>query len=223
MSSTIVIIDDEQIIISMLELWLKGAFPDIMVAGKAVNGLQGLALCREVKPDMVLLDIEMPGMDGLTLARNLLKEMPETRVIILTSHCDPYCIYQISQIDVHGYVDKMNSLENLATVIRHVMQGERYFAPVFGTIKDCKLSQAGAFHKVISPKEMVILALVAEGISDAAIADELKISPYTVITHRRNIRLKLNVHNDRDLIHYARQWGLGPLTSPESEKDEHRV
>lgn len=213
-SLSVVVVDDEKLIASMVEVWLSGR-PGFTIVGTAFNGNDGLELCRKLQPDIVLLDIEMPGMDGLEVARHLRQEIPKTKIIVLTSHFDPFCVHEISQLGVQGYVDKGSSLEILDQAIRHVAQGERYYAPVYQTVKDSQLSQPSAFHKVITPKEQSVLTLLANGDDDDSIARQLKISPDTVATHRRNLRGKLGAHNDRDLVNYARQWGLLPLALPD--------
>jgi DNA-binding NarL/FixJ family response regulator len=212
----IAVIDDECIVVSMLTTWLSQK-PYLTVVGTAYNGKDGLALCHKAKPDLVLLDIEMPEMDGLTLAEKILEEVPGTRIIILSSHCDPYHVYEISRLKIHGYVEKTCSLETLERTICDVLNGEESFSEGYVSIKHSQLKRADAFHKILTPREISVLMMIADGLSDEEIAIQLAITPNTVATHRRNLRLKIEAHNDRDLINYARQWGLISLdASPSS-------
>ena len=205
--TTIAIVDDEQMVVAMLNVWL-GNLPDYKVVGRAYNGNDGLALCRETKPDIVLLDIEMPGMDGLATAHELRLSVPDTRIIVLTSHIEPYCIYQVSRLGVQGYVNKTEPLSVLRDAIAQVAAGKHYYAPVYHMVRDTKLSGPDAFHKILTPQQMAVLLLLIRGHDDEAIAAELHVTAATVATHRRNLRTKTGAHNDRDLIRYARQWGL---------------
>lgn len=203
----VAVIDDECIVVSMLTTWLSQK-PYLTVVGTAHNGKDGLEMCRKAKPDLVLLDIEMPEMDGLTLAERIINEVPGTRIIILSSHCDPYHVYEISRLKIHGYVEKTCSLETLERTICNVLNGEESFSEGYVSVKQSQLRRADAFHKILTPREISILMMIADGLSDEEISAQLAITPNTVATHRRNLRSKIEAHNDRDLINYARQWGL---------------
>lgn len=208
--TTIVIIDDEQMVGAMLETWLSG-LSGFRVVGRAQTGAKGVELCRRAKPDIVLLDIEMPGMSGLDAAQHLHAKVPAARIIILTSHVDMYCVYRISRLGVWGYINKSASLDVLQAGLVHVANGKRYYAPVYHAIQERGLAKPDAFYRLLTPKQVAILMLIAEGVDDQEIAARLEIAPLTVATHRRNLRTKLNAHNDRDLVRYAREWGLTPL------------
>lgn len=210
----VAIVDDEKLVAAMLEAWIN-QLQGFTVCGIANDGVAGLEMCRKEKPDILLLDLEMPEMDGLSLARELLKDLPATKIIVVTSHLDAYCIHEISRLGIPGYVDKSSSTEALLRALQAVAKGGRYYTPIYQWVRDTQLSSSEAYHKIITPKELSVLTLLASGKDDAAIAKELDIAEDTVATHRRNLRLKLNAHNDRDLVNYARQWGLLPLVKPE--------
>lgn len=220
----IAVIDDECIVVSMLTTWLSQK-SYLTVVGTAHNGKDGLDLCLRTKPDLILLDIEMPEMDGLTLAERIIRAVPGIRIIILSSHCDPYHVYQISRLKIHGYVEKTSSLEILERTICSVLNGEESFSEGYESVRQSQLRRADAFHKILTPREISVLMMIADGLSDEEISTHLAITPSTVATHRRNLRLKIEAHNDRDLINYARQWGLisldsSPPTPPIGPKED---
>ncbi len=210
--TSVVIIDDEEMLVTMLKEWVNG-MPSFKVVGSANEGLDGLEVCRRHKPDIVLLDIEMPGMDGLAVARQLRRDVPDASILVLTSHLNAYCVYEVAQLGAHGYVNKTSSLKDLEDALHQVAAGGQYFSPLYHLFRTKRMSDANAFQKILTPKETAILILLSQGISDAEIGQRLKITPMTVATHRRNVRAKLNVHSDRDLIRYAQSWGLFPLHS----------
>lgn len=206
-----VIIEDEILVANMLESCL-GSLPGLCIVGTVHSGERGVQLCLEAKPDLVLLDIEMPEQNGLDVAKELRKKLPEARVIIVSSHCEPYAVHELSRLKIRGFVHKGDSLGELLEAVRNVLEGKTYYSESFkGVVRELR-SQAESYQKILSSREIEILIGVAEGRADAEIATSLGITPNTVATHRRNIRLKLNAHNDRDLLNYARQCGLVPLT-----------
>lgn len=206
-----VIIDDETLVASMLERCLSRV-PVLRVVGAAACGASGLELCLKCKPDLVLLDLEMPRMSGLEVARQLREQLPKTRIIVVSSHCEPYAVYELNRLRVHGFVDKGSPLKLLLSIVQEVVAGRYAYCPRFQDVLRDLRQQAEAFQKILSLREIAVLRLVVDGQGDADIGRELGIAPETVSTHRRNIRSKVNAHNDRELTNYARQWGLVPLT-----------
>ncbi len=202
----ILIVEDDALLRSLLTDWLKQR-PEWTIAGEATNGLDGLECCRKTKPDLLIVDVSMRKLDGLSMIEQARKDQPGIKAIALTSHSDPYTIERIQRLGLQGYVSKTASLSVLETAIRKILEGGTYYDDTF--LKSLTpLHDPKAFHKVLSKREIEVLQLVAEGLSDAQIGKKLEISSYTVAAHRRNIRVKLNAHNDRDMILYAHQWGL---------------
>jgi two-component system NarL family response regulator len=218
--ATTVIVEDERLVANMLEACLA-QMPALRVVGTAHCGTSGVELCLKHKPDLVLLDIEMPGMSGLEVARQLRDRLPRTRIIVVSSHCEPYAIHQLTRLQIHGFVDKGSPLDSLRSAIQDVLAGKTAYCPAFAAASRNLLQHAEAYHKILSAREIAVLIAVAEGLGDSVIAARLDISPNTVSTHRRNIRCRLDAHNDRDLTNYARQWGLVPLTLGEIKNADH--
>lgn len=218
MKYSLAFIDDEHVVRYALCTWF-GKLNDFMITGSASHGKEGLELCEKTKPDIVILDINLSDINGFEVAIKLKQTSPMSRIIILSSLFDPFCIYKAAEIEIPGYVDKCSSLELLEVAVRAVASGEAYYAPIVGRVKDGQLSQSNAFNKILTPKELVLLILIVSAHSDEYISQKLGISINTVLTHRRNIHKKLNARNDRELIAYAFEWGLTPQKEKWIAKD----
>lgn len=203
----IVIVEDERILADMLALWLA-KLPNCKLVGSATDGQTGWELCLSLKPDLVMMDIEMPKMDGLEMAQRLLTALPETRLLAMSGLMNPYTIWRVIQSGVHGYFDKTQPPTMLLEAIRAVADGGTYFSPVFRQVKAEKLAQPDAFQKILSDREQEVLKRVVVGQNDEDIAVALGIATATIAVHRKHIRQKLGLHNDRELMAYAKVWGL---------------
>lgn len=211
----IAIVEDDALLSSLLTDWIQQR-PGWTMAGHASNGTDGLKLCQEVRPDLVLVDVSMPDMDGLTMMEQLRKYQPQVKSIVLTCHSDPFTIQRVLNLGIQGFVSKTSSLTVLDHAVRQVLAGATCYDETFLQAA-LPLRDPEAFHKILSRREIEVLTLVAEGQPDESIGQALEISAYTVAAHRRNIRVKLNAHNDRDLVSYARQWGLTRRHVPANE------
>jgi DNA-binding NarL/FixJ family response regulator len=203
----LVIIEDELLMAKMLGMWI-GRQQDFEVLGHAQDGEEGFNLCESVQPDLALMDIALPKLDGLNLVKRLRPKFPNLRLLMMSGLTDPYTIWRVLQSGVHGYIDKLQPPEILIDAIRTVAAGGSFFSPLFQEVKAEWLSQPEAFQKILSDREQEVLRRVVVGLDDENIASELKISSSTVATHRKHIRQKLGAHNDRDLMAYAQKWGL---------------
>lgn len=203
----IAIIDDETLFSGMLARCF-GRDGGLRVVGCVASGNQGWELCAATRPELALVDIEMPDGDGLILAKRLREELPSTKVIIMTGRVDPHTAWRAAQIGVHGLMDKTIRLEQLLEVIRLVAHGGRFLGPAFKQVRDLGLTDPEAFQKVLSDRELAVLLGVAEGESDPVIGGQLGISAVTVAYHRKNLRKKLGVHDDRSLVAYALERGI---------------
>jgi DNA-binding NarL/FixJ family response regulator len=202
----IVMVEDEKILAQVMGVWLEKGL-DFHIEGYATTPQAGWELCLAKRPDLILTDVGMPGGDGLLLAKRVRDELPEIRVIILTGRVNPYTTWRASQIGVHGLIDKSSDMMSLHEAIITVMKGGEFVSPSFQQIREGQLAESEAFHKVLSDRELEVLFSVTEGLGDPEIGTQLGISPDTVACHRKNIRKKLELHDDRSLIAYGRKWG----------------
>jgi DNA-binding NarL/FixJ family response regulator len=208
MSIRIAIVEDETMVADMLKAWLSRR-PQIEVVSCAADGTTALALCRKQRPDIALVDIQLPDMNGLDLSEHLLKELPALKIIIVSCRSNPYCLVRAEEVGVHGYVDKMSPLPLLEKAIRAVAAGERCFSETVGRELKREQRNPGAFNKVLTEREREIIGLITLGLSDAEVGTQLDISPETVGLHRRNAGRKLDISNDRSrLIRLGRKLGL---------------
>jgi two-component system secretion response regulator SsrB len=203
----IVIVDDHALLAELLGAWIVW-HPDLALAGRAEDGEAGWDLCLALQPDLALVDIDLPKLDGLELVKRLRVKMPALRLLAMTGRMDPYTIWRVSQSGVHGYLEKTLPPEVLVAAIRTVAKGGVFFSPGFQKVKQEWLSKPEAFQKILSDREQEVLRQVVAGWDDDRIASHLGITATTVAVHRKHIRQKLELHNDRELVAYARLWGL---------------
>jgi two-component system response regulator NreC len=207
----VLIVDDHTIVRSGVRLLLEGE-PDIEVVGEGLDGSQALALVETLRPHVVLMDIAMPGMDGLEATRQIKVRWPDINVLVLTMHRTEDYFFEMLKIGASGYVLKSAETGELVNAVRVVARGEVYLYPTMARqlVQDYLVRVGGsdAVHPSLSPREKEILQLLAEGYSNNEIAEKLVISPSTVHTHRSNLMFKLDLSNRRELIQYARKRGL---------------
>ena len=209
----IVLIEDQAMFRGLLAKICRQHFR-LSVVGEAGDAASGLELCRSHKPDMVLLDLNLPDRDGVSLSEDLLAMNPKRRILALSSECDDYTLYRVLNSGIRGYVDKnRQSIEMLKEAIDAVMNGRMFFAEVVQQVRHRLRIEPGAFPKLLSPREQEILSVLGGGLSDEDAAQELRLSRFTVGCHRRNIMGKLGVHRTPDLIRYAVNKGFSKLNS----------
>ena len=207
----VIIADDHTIVRSGVRL-LLAAEPDIEVVGEALNGREAVALAGEVVPDIVLMDITMPEMDGLEATRQIKAKYPHVQVLILTMHRSDEYFFEILKAGASGYILKGAKTSELIDAVRAVSQGEVYLNPsmaqklVQGYLNLVEWNSEAGLS--LSPREKEILRLLAEGYTSKEIAEKLVISSSTVHTHRSNLMSKLGLSTRRELMQYARQHGL---------------
>lgn len=209
MPSKILLCDDHQLIIDGLKNILQDQ-PTLTFAGEANDGAQALKILDVLAVDLVLMDIDMPGMNGLEATIQIKKTHPQTKVMILTMHDEPSLVRKIKDIGANGYMLKNADQEELLKAMDEVLQGKLHFPPEIlnGTkpIKEESYSLRPSDALLISQlteREIEILKQIAEGLSNKEIGDKLFISHRTVDTHRTNLMKKLDVHNIAGLIRFA--------------------
>ena len=203
----VALVEDQQMMAQFMSNWVikQSAFDLVGCAG---DGEAALQLCAETKPDVALVDIELPDWDGLGLGQELLRRIPSIRVVSMSGRTDPYTIWRVQECGLHGFMDKGQNPALLGKAILAVAGGATYFSSAFDKVKHDWLDRSEAFHKILSQREQAVLLCVATGLSDLVIAEKMDISAATVAVHRKNVRQKLELHSDRELVAYARQWGL---------------
>jgi two-component system response regulator NreC len=209
----VLIADDHAIVREGIRLILA-AHEDIEVVGEAQDGLETISRVKELEPDVVLMDIAMPGLGGLEATIELAKTAPESRVLVLTQYDDAEYIYRFLHAGAAGYVLKKSVGSDLVSAIRAVAQGKSFIDSMIadkvirGYLEpEAVTSDLGLYDK-LSDREKTVFKLIAEGYTSRQIADTLVLSIKTVMTHRANIMEKLGVHNRSDLIKLAIRHGL---------------
>jgi two-component system response regulator NreC len=207
----IVIADDHTIFRSGLKL-LLGSSSDFEVVGEAENGAQAVELTSELEPDVVLIDIGMPEVNGIEATRHIKKRHPNTNVLILTMHRSDEYFFKALAAGASGYVLKGAETSELINALRAVARDEVFLYPsvarrLVEKYFEKSPGEASGLSK-LTPREQEILQLLAEGYSNQEIADKLVISPSTVHTHRTNLMEKLNLHKRFELVRYARKHGF---------------
>lgn len=206
-NTKLIIVDDARMLAEMLSAALTRD-PGLQVAGLAHSAKEALALAGAVRPHLILLDIQMPGTNGLDLIAPLRKKVPAAKIIMLSAYLDPYIVHRVLQCGAEGYVEKLCPLRVLRDAVCSVLAGQPFFSSGFTAVKEHYLNSADAFHKILSEREQQLLQLMASGLSDDEIARSRSITLNTVATNRKRIRAKLGLHCDRELLTYARRWGL---------------
>ncbi|MFQ5419401.1 MAG: response regulator [Anaerolineae bacterium] len=207
----VLIADDHTIVRSGVRMLLE-VESDIVVVGEAVDGAQAIALTGELDPDVVLMDIGMPGVDGLEATSRIKAQWPIVNVLVLTMHRSEEYFFEMLKKGASGYILKGAETSDLIHAIRVVAQGEVFLYPTMAQklVQDYLSLKGGetAVDPQLSPRENEILQLLAQGYSNKEIADKLVISPSTVHTHRTNLMQKLGLNSRHELIQYARRRGL---------------
>lgn len=208
----ILLADDHTVIRAGLRLVLEQQ--DFAVVGEAGDGREAVALAEKLKPDVLVMDIGMPSLNGIEASRQVHQQFPEIAIVILSMHSDEGYILRALRAGARAYLLKDSAEADLARAVHAVVGGKSYFSPAVSKVllEDYmrKLQRTGAedSFELLSPREREILQLVAEGRSNKEIADLLHLSVYTVETHRASIMKKLNLRGVPELILYAVRKGI---------------
>ena len=208
----VLVADDHTIFRAGVRLLLE-AEPDIDVVGEALDGNEAIALAESLRPDVILMDIAMPGTNGLEATRLIKARFPDMHVLVLTMHHTDEYFFEMLKAGASGYVLKGAETSELISAIREVSRGEVFLHPTMAKklLQDylSRLQEAeGSGQPALTPREKDILRLLAEGYSNKEIAARLFVSPSTIHSHRTNLMQKLTLSSRQELISYARQRGL---------------
>jgi DNA-binding NarL/FixJ family response regulator len=211
---TVLLAEDHQIVREGVRSLLKHE-PDIEVVGEAGSGRQAVQLTRKLRPAVVVLDIAMPLLNGLEAARQIRKDSPDTKVLILSAHSDDAYVEQVAALGAAGFLLKQSSSHALAQAIREVQKGNRFFSPAISRRiagqAQRSLDRTGGFKKKsnhLSSREVEVLQLIAEGKPNKQVAAELGVSFKTVDKHRQHLMSKLDIHDVAGLTRYAIAEGI---------------
>lgn len=214
----VLIVDDHAVVRAGMKMLMEND-NSIDIVGECENGLEGLERCRELKPDVVIMDVTMPEMNGVEATRLIKKEMPNIAVLTLTIHEGTDYFFQMLQAGASGYVPKRAAPEDLLQAIHVVAGGNVYLEPSVAKemVADyLKRVNLGGTEQVsydgLTEREREVLTLIAEDHTNQDIANRLEISVKTVERHRENIMHKLNLHTRTELVKYAIRKGLISLS-----------
>lgn len=208
----IIIADDHVIMREGVALILNGK-PEFEVIGQAANGKQAVELAENLQPDIALLDVNMPELDGIAAARLIHESCPHTKILMLTMHNDDAIFFDTLQAGASGYVLKGARPDELIQALQEVHNGHVYLSPPMArklvssyletadSPKNCQLD-------LLTEREMEVMQLLAQGLTNREVAEKLVISPSTVQTHRSHIMEKLHLNNRAELVRYALQNNL---------------
>ena len=213
----ILIADDHKITRQGLRSLLENE-SDMEVAAEAEEGRSAVRLAGEIKPDVIIMDVSMPDLNGMEATRQIVRRLPSVKVVALSMHSDNMFVTEMLKSGVSGYLLKDCAFEELASAIRSVMDGKTYLSPsISGTIINGYLNRISNPQaddsEILSDREREILQMIAEGKTTKQIALKLHISIKTVETHRRKIMIKLDMFNVAELTKYAIRKGLTSLRS----------
>jgi two-component system response regulator NreC len=212
----ILLVDDHQIMREGL-MSLMANEPDLEVVGDASDGRQAVQLAKRLRPDLVVMDISMPGLSGIEATRQILEELDRARVLALSMHADPRFVAGALEAGAHGYMIKDCTSQELLECIRTVANGGTYLSPqvaevvVKGFVRRLGEETGTPPASVLTPREREVLQLLVEGHTVKAIAERIHLGVKTVETHRRNIMEKLGLKSMVDLIKYAMREGVVSL------------
>ncbi len=203
-----VIIADDHVIFRQGLLKLLSAENNLSVIGEAGDGAEALNLIMRERPDIAIVDISMPGLDGFEIFRKIRELNIGTKVIFLTMHKDSMTARKAMGLEVSGYVLKDNAFEDLLYAIRSVYAGGTFVSPSVSQRIFKQPLYLDSESRILTARESEILRLIATGLTNRQIGDKLCISVKTVETHRTNIMQKLDLHSTADLVRYAMKTGL---------------
>ena len=216
MSQTSVVLADDHAIVRQGLRAVLEATSEFAVVGEVADGLQVPEAVDRLRPNVLVLDLMMPGLNGLEITRQVRKRCPQTRIVILSMHADEAYVLEALRNGAAGYVLKEASIPEVAQAVREVAAGRRYLSqPLSERAIESYAEKAQAapldLYETLTSREREVLQLCAEGYSSTEMAARLGISPRTADTHRANLMRKLGLQRQNDLVRYAVRRGILPL------------
>ncbi|MBW2062497.1 MAG: response regulator transcription factor [Deltaproteobacteria bacterium] len=211
MNMKVVLADDHSLFREGLKS-LLAENSNVEIVGETGDGRSAVRLCQELAPDIIIMDVAMPELNGIEATRQILSECPGTRVIALSMHSSRRFVVDMLQVGASGYLLKDCAFQELATALSAVSSGQVYLSPSIASVVVERITGSAAADFTIAakltPREREVLQLLAEGKRSMAVAELLHLSVKTVQTHRRNIMDKLDLHSLPELTRYAIREGL---------------
>jgi two-component system response regulator NreC len=203
----VILADDHCVVRQSLKLLLENG--EYIVVGEASNGAEAVRLADQLFCQLAVLDIGMPVMNGIDAAREILRVSPATKVILLSMYDEDHYVVRALRAGVSGYVLKTRAASDLMQALRDVEAGSVHLSPgISRAVVQRMLNGREPDEDILSPRELQILQLIAEGLSTKEVASKLFVSPKTVESHRGNMMQKLNVHETASLVRYAIRRGI---------------
>jgi len=210
---TVLLCEDHQVVREGLRSLLQSQ-PDIQVVGEAANGSEAVVLARRLLPQVVLMDISMPGTNGLEATRQIKREVADAHILVLSSYDELECVDELINSGAVGFLSKRSAANQLPEAIRAARRGAQFFSPeITKRLQDRKLAAARAGRSLrtafeLTAREQEVLQLIAEGLPNKGVASRLGISIKTVEKHRQAVMNKLNLHEVAGLTRYDIKQGL---------------
>lgn len=204
----LVVVDDHRMLRDMLCNACIREFGHEVLA-EAGNGKDAIESILRCKPDLVLLDIQLPDMNGFEVIEVIRRAGSDAKILLISGYCDPHTVYLVEKAQVQGFVDKPNSVTgSLREALAALARGGSYFSEAFLQVQSSRKRDPRSFDKLLSDTEQRLLAMIGELLSDREIARRLEISELTVEKHRFNIRRKLGMGSKAELLRYVRDNGF---------------
>jgi DNA-binding NarL/FixJ family response regulator len=208
MQYKVLIADDHGVVRKGLRLLLE-QYPELVVVGEAANGREAVTMAASLSPQVVVLDVAMPILNGIEAAEQILKVNSQVGIILLTMHADESYVLRALHAGVKGYLLKESAEEDLLSAIKSVANGKPFFSKAINEVlledymRVLKQQGLSDTFDLLTVREKEVLQLLAEGRTNKEVATLLDVSPYTVESHRTNLMQKLNVHNTAEIVLYA--------------------